>query len=93
MSDRSVPVHCRRCGTAWPRDPALEAACPTGGAAIGRSCRRPSGHAIPDGAIHAVRDLAADAAGCSGACPRGQCEPPPNAATVSSTVTQLPLLS
>lgn len=55
------------CGQEWPRDPALEVACPTCKAPVGSRCRRPSGH--PAGQLHADRDLAAMEAGILEKCP------------------------
>lgn len=53
----SRPFSCTRCGQEWPRDPALEVPCPTCNAAIGRACKRPSGHALmTDSRIHPARD-------------------------------------
>lgn len=60
-------VTCTRCGQSWPRDPALEVACPDCGAAVGRRCKRPSGHVAMD--VHAARDRAAMAAGHYAPCP------------------------
>lgn len=52
-------VSCSRCGQRWAMDPALMVACPTCQAPIGSRCKRPSGHVIPGGGIHADRDLLA----------------------------------
>jgi hypothetical protein len=49
-----MPTTCLHCGQEWPRDPALEVACPTFHAAIGSRCKRPSGHEAGD--AHAARD-------------------------------------
>jgi len=68
-------VRCLKpgCDRTWPRDPALEVACPTCQAKIGQICKRPSGHRNWNGEPHAARDLAADAAGKYGPCPLGLC--------------------
>lgn len=71
-----VTAYCQKpgCHRAWPRDPALEVACPTCKAGIGVSCRRPSGHsAFGKFNVHADRDIAADLAGAYGECPSGRC--------------------
>lgn len=64
MSGRQSPpmavemsVTCARCSETWPRDPALEVACPECRAPIGRWCKRPSEHRAPG--LHAGRDRAA----------------------------------
>lgn len=56
-----MTVSCSACGTEWPRDPALEVACPKCEAKVGRHCRvrRPSGHTANFGnktLIHPARD-------------------------------------
>ena len=56
---------CKRCGHAWPIDPALTVPCPTCGAAAGANCpqpKRPSGHTVWGTWAHNARDLAAAAA-------------------------------
>lgn len=71
-----MAVRCLKadCDRHWPRDPALEIACPDCKAPIGVGCRRPSGHrAFGSCNVHAARDLAADAAGHYGVCPSGRC--------------------
>lgn len=77
MSSRATAanMHCRRegCGKTWTRDPALEVACPTCRAPIGRRCARPSEHRTWGGEPHAERDIAADQAGYYGSCPLGWC--------------------
>lgn len=62
------PVTCSRCGQSWPRDPALEVACPECLAPVGVRCRRPSGHGRE---LHHGRDRAAMAAGLLQPCPAG----------------------
>ena len=61
-----MTVRCGRCGQEWPRDPALEVACPQCLAPVGVRCRRPSGH---DCELHASRDRAALDAGILSPCP------------------------
>lgn len=56
-------VACRRCGQEWPRDPALEVPCPVCRAPVGQRCRRPSGHGVFGGGLHAARDEVANRAG------------------------------
>ena len=51
---------CSNCGETWPRDPALEVACPTCHARVGVKCRRPSGHSCE---LHRSCDQAAMDAG------------------------------
>lgn len=60
-----IEIQCELCDLRWtaPRDPALEVPCPDCGADVGRSCKRPSGHRAPFGAVHAARDVAAYRAG------------------------------
>lgn len=65
-------VHCLRCGQEWPRDPALEVACPLCRAPVGRACRRPSQHEVYGGAVHSARDQAALDAGFVQMCPKGE---------------------
>jgi hypothetical protein len=71
----SAALHCLKpgCAIAWPRDPALEVACPTCSAPIGVRCRRPSGHRVWGGEPHDARDILADRAGHYGACPTSRC--------------------
>ncbi|MCX8571169.1 hypothetical protein [Aminobacter sp. MET-1] len=73
MTDRAM--YCRKpgCDRSWPRDPALEVACPDCRAKIGAPCKRPSGHPLFAHGVHGARDLAADAAGQYGVCPSGRC--------------------
>lgn len=68
------PVTCRRCGTRWPRDPALEVECPSPGcgARVGAWCKRPSGHRAMD--IHRDRELLAMARGLLRKCPGSPAE-------------------
>ena len=61
-----MSVVCHKCGRTWPRDPALEVACPTCHAPVGVKCRRPSGHGCD---IHTARDRAAMDAGLLRPCP------------------------
>jgi len=54
-------VSCSACNQSWPRDPALEVACPKCRAKVGHYCivRRPSGHMCNFGnktIIHPARD-------------------------------------
>lgn len=63
-----MTVRCSQCGEHWPRDPALEVACPTCHAPVGVRCKRPSGHGC---ALHASRDRAAMEAGFLRRCPKG----------------------
>lgn len=63
-----MTARCVKCGQEWPRDPRLEVPCPTCGAAIGRSCKRPSGHVAPE--PHVPREQAAiDAGHLTAHCP------------------------
>lgn len=63
-------VQCHNCGQTWPRDPALEVACPECLAPIGRKCKRPSGHGVWGGQFHAARDeLAMKSVPGYGKCP------------------------
>ena len=55
-----MPVQCSRCGTEWPKDPALEVPCPRCGAGVGRECRRPSQHRAFGGEPHSERDIPRD---------------------------------
>jgi len=65
-----VTVACDLCGQESSRDPALEVECPACGAAVGSSCRRPSGHPIMGKAPHASRDrLAMELVPGYGRCP------------------------
>lgn len=65
-----MPVICSRCGQEWPRDPALEVACPVCHAPVGAECRRPSGHRVWAGDIHPERDrLALQVVPGYGRCP------------------------
>lgn len=66
------------CRKTWPRDPALEVCCPTCAAARGQRCRRPSGHTLPFGDVHAARDLLAAGQGHYGHCPFGRCPDHPD---------------
>ncbi len=51
------------CGDEFPRHPALEVACPSCQAPIGKSCKRPSGHNVFRGTdgeeLHGLRRKAA----------------------------------
>lgn len=71
----SATARCLRpgCDKTWPRDPALEVACPTCMAPAGRRCRRPSEHVAFAKGVHAARDVAADEAGHYGPCPLSTC--------------------
>lgn len=60
------PAKCERCGETWPRDPALEVACPTCHAGVGQPCMRPSEHKA--WTLHASRDQAAMDAGLLKKC-------------------------
>lgn len=69
-----MSVQCQRCGQEWPRDPALEVACPTCRAPIGAWCKRPSGHQAQD--LHTARDrLALDTIPDYGRCPAADAPP------------------
>ncbi len=48
-----MPVTCAGCGRSWPRDPAIEVACPKCLAPAGSRCKRPSGHECD---VHVERD-------------------------------------
>jgi predicted amidophosphoribosyltransferase len=61
-------VKCDNCGQEWPRDPALEVACPKCRAPVGRVCRRPSGHNLWGNQPHRERDQAAMDAGLLQVC-------------------------
>lgn len=65
----TAPAICQRCGQYWPRDPALEVACPQCQAPVGVKCRRPSGHSGNFVRLHAARDQAAMDAGLLQRCP------------------------
>lgn len=58
---------CAGCGQTWPRDPALEVACPTCKARVGAWCKSPSGHKAMR--LHRDRDRAALDAGTLHLCP------------------------
>ena len=66
----SKSVTCSNCGQTWPREPALEVPCPQCSAAIGQTCKRPSGHTIFGAGIHNKRDQAALSAGVLKPCPK-----------------------
>lgn len=77
-----MPVRCSLCGQEWPRDPALEIACPTCLAGVGQPCRRPGGYTGNFVGVHASRDRAAMQAGFLQPCPaalgeRNKNPPPP----------------
>lgn len=74
-SAAKMTAYCLKpdCGRTWPRDPALEVACPTCRAPAGRRCKRPSGHRVFGGAPHDTRDRLADRLGHYGKCPSGRC--------------------
>jgi len=61
-----MTARCNACGQAWPRDPALEVACPDCRAPAGSPCRRPSGHGCT---VHAGRDRLAMKMGLLAPCP------------------------
>lgn len=65
-------VRCELCGQQWPRDPALEVACPICLAPAGVKCRRPSGHPCD---LHAARDRRALDLGLINPCPAAQRKP------------------
>lgn len=70
----TVPCGRRQCGKTWPRDPALEVACPSCPAKVGQRCRRPSGHGVFGGEPHDARDILAYRAGhYGGPCPLDIC--------------------
>lgn len=68
-----MTARCQACGQEWPRDPALEVACPACHAPEGAPCRRPSGHGC---AVHEARDRLAMERGilapCPASAPRGR---------------------
>jgi len=65
-----MSASCHLCGETWPRDPALEVACPMCGAGVGVRCVRPSGHrAWRHEPPHVERDRAALDAGVIRPCP------------------------
>ena len=64
-----MTVRCSQCGQEWPRDPALEVACPTCLAGVGQRCRRPGGYTGNFVGVHASRDRAAMQAGFLQPCP------------------------
>ena len=65
-----MSVQCSACGQEWPRDPALEVACPVCRASVGAPCRRPSGHRVYGGELHPDRDrLAMEVVPGYGRCP------------------------
>ena len=79
-----MTVSCSACGQEWPRDPALEVACPKCEAKVGHYCRvrRPSGHTANFGnktLIHPARDQFAMDMGLLQRCP---------AAIVSASIDQ-----
>jgi len=87
-----MPVQCSRCGTEWPKDPALEVPCSRCGAPVGKRCRRPSQHRVFGGQPHAERDRAAMDAGFLMKClGRLQIGVGDSAATVESTQLTLPM--
>ncbi len=51
-----MSVSCSNCGQTWPRDPALEVACPTCNRPVGKACVRPSQHETYGRQPHAARD-------------------------------------
>jgi hypothetical protein len=63
---------CNLCGEEWPRDPALEVACPKCRAAVGVGCKdeRPSGHRVNRFDVHPERDQCALDKGLIGLCPK-----------------------
>ena len=67
-----MTARCNTCGQEWPRDPALEVACPDCHARVGSDCRRPSGHAC---VIHAARDRLAIDSGFLNPCSAAQHPP------------------
>ena len=66
---RNEIVTCSRCGQEWPRDPALEVACPSCPALIGKRCKRGSGHNVWGNQPHASRDRLAMERGFMKKCP------------------------
>ncbi len=54
---------CFDCGQGLPEHPARAVACPSCGAPAHRPCKRPSGHAIFGGGVHAARVELADREG------------------------------
>jgi hypothetical protein len=72
------PWRCDDCGQEWPRDPALEVACPKCGAAVGKWCYddRPSGHRAKFGVwVHSERDQRALDEGIITRCPKAKKAP------------------
>ncbi len=66
-SSSRAGARCNVCGETWPRDPALEVACPVCKVRVGAWCKNPSGHKAMR--LHAERDGAALAAGKLRVCP------------------------
>lgn len=66
-SSAKNPVRCEGCGQEWPRDPALEVACPTCHVRVGAWCKSPSGHKAMH--LHRERMQAALDAGFEHPCP------------------------
>jgi hypothetical protein len=54
LNRSTTPVTCERCGETWPREPALEVACPSCHKRAGAWCVRPSHHRAM--ALHAARE-------------------------------------
>ena len=71
-----MTIKCSACGQQWPRDPALEVACPVCRALVGSPCRRPSGHEVYGGQPHPDRDrLAMEVVPGYGRCPAAAAAP------------------
>lgn len=66
-SSSRASATCDACGETWPRDPALEVACPICHVRVGTLCKRPSGHKAMQ--LHRKRDQAALDAGKVHPCP------------------------
>lgn len=73
---------CKLCGQTWPRDPALEVACPVCNAGVGSPCRRPSDHNVWGGQVHPARDQLAMDRGFLQPCPKGPSAAQPKQATL-----------
>ncbi len=65
---KKIPIACGDCGVEldFDADPALAVVCPECRAPVGSRCRKPSGHRMPHGTVHALRDVSALEAGAYG---------------------------